>query len=481
VPLNTSKRWEIAYARRLFITDFIIICGAVFLSQLRYIPSGTNLELKSFSPWVVISYDWISIVIICIWLLSLQLFGTRERRTAGAGNKEYRRVFQGTLASFAIVAISGYLFQAELSRIYTVVLFVSGLITLTISRWLWRKWLTSQRKQKKYIESAMLVGSGQSVQEIEQELLNHPEAGLQVVGKIVLDNDSMGKTTSTKKARALASEILNKLQASSASHLVICSSDVLSPAVVKELSWELDPLNHELIVAPSIIGVGGPRIHSRPLAGLPLLYIETPDFEGNGPISKRALDVVLSGLLIILLSPIFLVVAIAIKATSPGPIFYRQERVGLDGRLFGMIKFRSMKVNADDQLAALLEAEGKGDTPFFKVDNDPRVTSIGKFLRKYSIDELPQLFNVFVGDMSLVGPRPQRPAEVELYDHVAARRLLVKPGMTGLWQVSGRSMLSWEESIRLDLYYVENWSLSADFLILARTAKAVLKPGETAK
>jgi exopolysaccharide biosynthesis polyprenyl glycosylphosphotransferase len=211
-----------------------------------------------------------------------------------------------------------------------------------------------------------------------------------------------------------------------------------------------------------------------------LVHVAFPALEGWRRFLKRAMDIVGSGLLVLLLSPVFLIVAMVVKATSPGPIFYRQERIGRQGLPFGMIKFRSMIQNADDQLATLLDLQGTGDKPLFKVVDDPRITPVGSFLRKYSIDELPQLLNVLFGEMSLVGPRPQRPAEVALYDDIAHRRLRVKPGMSGLWQVSGRSALSWEDALRLDLYYIENWSLAQDMIILFRTFRAVIRPEGTA-
>ncbi|WP_449372207.1 sugar transferase [Arthrobacter psychrolactophilus] len=216
------------------------------------------------------------------------------------------------------------------------------------------------------------------------------------------------------------------------------------------------------------------RIHTQQVAGLPLIHVTTPKLEGGKRVAKRAFDLVGAGLLVIFLSPLFAVLAILTKLSSPGPIFYTQERVGVRGRTFNMIKFRSMIVNADAQLAGLLNAQGTADKPLFKVENDPRITPVGRVLRKYSLDELPQLFNVLLGNMSLVGPRPQRDGEVALYDDAAKRRLYVQPGMSGLWQVSGRSNLTWEESIRLDLYYVENWSLITDISILFKTAKAVV-------
>lgn len=189
--------------------------------------------------------------------------------------------------------------------------------------------------------------------------------------------------------------------------------------------------------------------------------------------AKRTFDITVAGILLVLLSPIFLVLALLVRVTSPGPVFYRQERIGLRGTTFNMLKFRSMKINADAELQSLLDAQGSSAKPLFKVSNDPRITPVGRVLRKYSLDELPQLLNVIGGTMSLVGPRPQRAGEVALYDDAAHRRLYVSPGMSGLWQVSGRSNLTWEESIRLDLYYVENWSLMTDVVILFKTFKAV--------
>ncbi len=176
-----------------------------------------------------------------------------------------------------------------------------------------------------------------------------------------------------------------------------------------------------------------------------------------------------------MLSPVLLVLALLVKVTSTGPVFFLQERVGLNGSTFHMIKFRSMVVDAEQRLQELSALDrAEGNTVLFKMKNDPRVTRVGAFMRRYSLDEVPQLFNVLVGSMSLVGPRPPLAREVERYDVHVHRRFLVKPGMTGLWQVSGRSDLSWEDSVRLDLYYVENWSMVGDLLILWRTARAVV-------
>jgi len=262
--------------------------------------------------------------------------------------------------------------------------------------------------------------------------------------------------------------------------VAITSTDELPPDKVKEISWGLEAGRQHLVLAPSIIDIAGPRLHTRPVAGLPLIHVETPRFTRGQLFVKRTFDIIGASILIVLLSPVLLVVTIAVSWTSIGPLLYKQERIGRNGQPFKMLKFRSMRVGADKELKALLEAQGTSEKPLFKIKDDPRITPVGRVIRKYSLDELPQLFNVLGGSMSLVGPRPQIAAEVALYTDAARRRLLARPGLTGLWQVSGRSSLDWEDAVRLDLYYVENWSLVSDLAILMKTAKAVAAPGGSA-
>ncbi|MET3165127.1 UNVERIFIED_ORG: exopolysaccharide biosynthesis polyprenyl glycosylphosphotransferase [Arthrobacter sp. UYEF10] len=247
----------------------------------------------------------------------------------------------------------------------------------------------------------------------------------------------------------------------------------LHPQDLRRLGWELAARDIGMILAPALTDIAGPRIHTQPVAGLPLIHVSTPKLTGGKKVAKRTFDLAVAGALVIVLAPLLLALAVLVGMTSAGPVLYRQERIGLRGSTFNMLKFRSMKVDADAELQTLLNSQGAGDTPLFKVVNDPRITRLGRVLRKFSLDEIPQLLNVLGGSMSLVGPRPQREGEVALYDDAAHRRLYVSPGMSGLWQVSGRSNLTWEESIRLDLYYVENWSLMGDVLILFKTFKAV--------
>jgi exopolysaccharide biosynthesis polyprenyl glycosylphosphotransferase len=268
-------------------------------------------------------------------------------------------------------------------------------------------------------------------------------------------------------------EILDVILTTDVDAVAVSAGVNMHPRDLRQLGWELAARDIGMILAPALTDIAGPRIHTQPVAGLPLIHVSTPKLTGGKKVAKRAFDIAGAGLILTLLAPLFLVLSLLVYLTDRGPVFYKQERIGLRGTTFNMLKFRSMKVEADAQLASLLLAQGSNDKPLFKIENDPRITPLGKYLRKYSLDELPQLLNVLGGSMSLVGPRPQREGEVALYDDAAHRRLYVSPGMSGLWQVSGRSNLSWEESIRLDLYYVENWSLTGDVVILFKTFKAV--------
>jgi exopolysaccharide biosynthesis polyprenyl glycosylphosphotransferase len=238
--------------------------------------------------------------------------------------------------------------------------------------------------------------------------------------------------------------------------------------------WALEERRVQVIVVPSLTDVSEDRIRVRPVAGLPLVHLERPQSQQAGRWLKRSFDVIGSAALLVFASPVLLAVALAVRFHDGGPVLFRQTRVGRDGREFECLKFRSMEVNAEQRLDALNALRDGGNTVLFKMVEDPRITRPGRIIRRFSLDELPQLWNVLQGDMSLVGPRPPLPHEVEQYHSDVMRRLRVRPGMTGLWQVSGRSDLSWEETVRLDLYYVDNWSMVQDLAILARTLQAVL-------
>jgi exopolysaccharide biosynthesis polyprenyl glycosylphosphotransferase len=254
--------------------------------------------------------------------------------------------------------------------------------------------------------------------------------------------------------------------------VAVCPTPGWTPRRLHHLAWHLEDAPAELVVDPGLMEVAGPRLHVEPVDGLPLLRLTRPAFSGISWVVKQLLDRLGSALALLLVAPLLLAIAIGVKLDG-GPVLFRQTRVGQHGREFSMLKFRSMVVDAEQRLADL-GPRNEGAGPLFKMRRDPRVTRVGSILRRFSLDELPQLLNVLTGAMSLVGPRPPLPSEVATYGRDAQRKLVVKPGLTGLWQVSGRSELSWEQSVRLDLRYVENWNLALDALILWKTVGAVI-------
>ena len=467
--------WRKAYARRLIVTDFLVLAWVIFGVQIAWFGvDSADVAFHDNVGALAVNYTAISVVLLIGWMIALSIYGTREPRAIGTGSQEYRLIADGALRLFGLLAIVAFLFQINLARGYVLIAFPLGLIVLLFSRWMWRQWLGVQRARGQYTSRVLLVGSSASVDYFAKELSRQPEAGYVVVGACV----PLGAGPHTAGAVPVFGDlggVSAAMATSGADTVIITSSDELPPERVRQLSWALEPGRQHLVVAPSLVDIGGPRIHTRPVAGLPLIHVETPRYEGSKRVAKRTFDIVASGLGIIVLSPVLIAIAMAVRLGSAGPVFFRQERVGYKGRHFEMLKFRSMVIDAEQRLIALQDKErAEGNAVLFKMRDDPRVTRVGKFIRRYSLDELPQLINVFNGTMSLIGPRPPLAREVERYEQHVHRRFLVKPGITGLWQVSGRSNLSWDESVRLDLYYVENWSLTGDVVILWRTARAVL-------
>jgi exopolysaccharide biosynthesis polyprenyl glycosylphosphotransferase len=469
------ERWQRVYARRLVLTDVASVVVACFLSELIWIGNGARSVAHGTGELTGVSYTLVTLGFIVGWLILLAVSASRDHTVIGAGTLEYRKIVESTIAVFGTGAALAYLFQAQLGRGYFLTIVPLGLILLLSSRWAWRQWLNRARRSGHFTSRTLLLGQSRTARQFAQTILNNNESGLQLVGAV------LGGVTGTIRGDLVPGvpvlghtrDILNAVLTSKADTLVVSDTHGLSHEEFRRLGWDLEQLDVKLVVAPAITDVAGPRIHSRPVAGLPLIYIDFPTLSRRKAAVKRGTDIIGSAVLLLLASPVLLVVGAAVKFTSRGPLFYRQERIGQHGEPFHMIKFRSMVQGADDKLQSLLDAQGTSDKPLFKINNDPRITPVGRVIRKYSLDELPQLLNVFKGDMSLVGPRPQVPKEVALYDDDAHRRHIMKPGMSGLWQVSGRSRLSWDDAIRLDLYYVENWSLTGDLAILWRTIKVV--------
>ncbi|MEV8000939.1 sugar transferase [Pseudarthrobacter oxydans] len=423
-------------------------------------------------------YIILSLALIIAWCLMLGFWGSREARILGAGSEEYKRVIAASAWLFGFVAVISYALRIDTARGFVGLAFPAGVIGLLAARWLMRQHLTVDRRNGHSSSKVLIVGTLPAAIHLVRSLRTQPAAGylpvaVQVPTSEANAGSALGLGIPITASGLGVSSVLTAIETAGIDTVAISSGAPLSPTDLRQLGWELAARDVGMILAPALTDIAGPRIHTQPVAGLPLIHVSTPKLTGGKKVAKRTFDIALAGTLTLLLFPLFVLIAVLVKATSRGPVFYVQERIGLRGTSFRMLKFRSMKLNADNELQSLLAAQGTADRPLFKVDNDPRITPVGRILRKYSLDELPQLLNVLGGSMSLVGPRPQRDTEVALYDDAAHRRLYVSPGMSGLWQVSGRSNLSWEESIRLDLYYVENWSLMGDVLILAKTFKAV--------
>jgi exopolysaccharide biosynthesis polyprenyl glycosylphosphotransferase len=319
--------------------------------------------------------------------------------------------------------------------------------------------------------SVLVVGDRDHLVGLIRALSSVPQAGYRVVAACCRDADRgfIGEVP-VLGDESDAADIARRIGVNT----VACtSSSRFDAGGLRRLGWALEGQDVDLVVVPRLTDVAGPRVLTRPVAGLSLLHVESPVFAGPKLAIKTAVDRIGAAVLLIVLSPVFAVIAFLIRRDGDGPVFFRQERVGKDGSFFPMLKFRTMQVGSEEALPTLLD-QSDGQGPLFKLRADPRITRIGTTLRRYSLDELPQLVNVLRGQMSLVGPRPPLASEVETYGHDVRRRLLVKPGMTGLWQINGRSDLTWDESVRFDLYYVENWSVMSDLMILWRTGRAVL-------
>lgn len=436
------------------------------------VPETERLSVRG-QPYVVLS-----LVLAAGWWAVLSLRGSREPTVLGHGSEEYKRVLSASLILFGIVAIVSYALQLDTARGYVGVALPAGLAMLLLSRVIVRRLLHIERAHGKSSLQVLVVGSTSGVQHLVDSLRAQPMAGYIPVGAylpgVEADGSTAGSLDLPVVGRAAdADQIIADIASFKPDAVALSSSMQLPPETIRALGWALADLNIRLIMAPALTDVAGPRIHTQPVAGLPLIHVSTPNLEKGQRFIKRTTDIFGAAFLIIALSPLLAVVALLVRLDSQGPVLFRQERVGTAGERFEMFKFRSMVVDAETKLEQLRDGH-EGNAVLFKLKNDPRVTKVGRVLRKFSLDELPQLFNVLGGSMSLVGPRPPLAAEVERYDIRAHRRLLVRPGMTGLWQVSGRSLLSWDETVRLDLYYVENWSFLGDLTILLRTFKAVL-------
>lgn len=482
LPVAAGRRgaapppWVAAYAARVAASDVVAVSVAMAVAYLvRFDPARGTTVSGNFSP----SYLSLSAGLAIAWLAALGLVHSRHRRVVGTGAEEYHLVFAATWRLFALVAIVAYLLKMQIGRGYLAVAAPLGLALLIAGRYFWRLWLHRRRDHGEFRSGVLVIGHRAKAARLIDEVNHAPHAGYTVVGvcvpsgEVAPDEEILGvPVLGSIEEAAEAARLVG------ASAVAVSGADAVTSEAVRQLGWDLEGTGTDLALTLALLDVAGPRVHLSPVSDLPLMYVDEARFSGSRYVLKSVFDWVTALLITLVLAPLLLVVAVLVATTSAGPVLYAQQRVGKDGRPFRMYKFRSMRRGADAMLDDVLAAEGAdGVGIYYKPKHDPRVTRIGRVLRRYSLDELPQLFNVLNGTMSLVGPRPQVDAEVAQYDRRASRRLLVKPGLTGLWQVSGRNDLPPDEAIRLDVRYVENWTMFGDLLIMARTVKAIFAAG----
>ena len=420
-------------------------------------------------------YLWFSLALAALWPLAQAAAGSYSPRFIGTGSEEFRKVARGGLFLLAAISVVSYGGQLAIARSFVLFTVPAMTVATLVARFAARRWLSRARRRGRCVKRVVAVGRDAAVADLVRHMQADRHTGMEVVAACVTTPQlaTCVRATGVPVDGDLDS-VLDVLRRRDAEAVAVTSASETAAVYLRKLSWQLEGSGIELLVSPGLIEVAGPRLHIRPFVGLPLLAIEEPVFSGWKRVLKGALDRSGAAIALLLVAPVLFAIAVAVKVSSPGPVLYRQERVGAHGHTFTMLKFRSMVDGAADRLHEVV-ALNEHDGVLFKIRQDPRVTPVGRFLRRFSLDELPQLFNVLDGTMSLVGPRPPLQSEVDRYDTSIRRRLLVKPGLTGLWQISGRSDLSWEESVRLDLRYVENWSLALDLLILWKTVWAVIR------
>ncbi|WP_199711297.1 sugar transferase [Tessaracoccus antarcticus] len=443
-----------------------ILVGATFI-----LANVTSTRLRG-SPETAISTEatLATGALILIWLMGLRLTGAYSVIHLGAGADEYKRVVNATAIAAGIFGIACFLFKYDYPRLTFAVWVAMGLLVLLVVRYTRRQIMHRLHLRGLLQTPVLVVGADHHVDEVHRALRRARWAGYKIVGAVTRE-----RRLTTATGLPVLGEFSNLAEVISTQGIatvIFAEGSFTCPEEFRRLAWQLEECQVQMMVVPTLADVSAERLEFSPMAGLPLVHVARPRALKSLRWSKRAADVVASALLLLLAAPLLLITAVAVKLEDGGPVIFRQRRVGLNGEEFDCLKLRSMCIDAEAKIAAL-QSQNEGAGVLFKMTNDPRITTVGKFIRRFSIDELPQLWNTLRGDMSLVGPRPALPREVAQYDSDTMRRLHVRPGLTGLWQVSGRSNLSWEDTVRLDLYYVDNWSAVRDLMILAKTAKAV--------
>jgi exopolysaccharide biosynthesis polyprenyl glycosylphosphotransferase len=459
---STASTWARDYLRRAALADFGCAVVGVFAAvQLR------------FGNHVTATYVALSLALPLLWLAALSLAGGYDARFIGTGSDEFRKVLNAGVGLTAVIAICSYMFNSELARGYVLIALPTIALFDLFARYAMRKRLHRLRATGRCMLNVVAVGHEPAVAALITELRRDCYHGLQVVGACVARPSECSEVAKVPVYGGL-DDVTAAVHYSGADTVAVLSCPEMDGLKLRRLAWELEKTDTDLCVSPALLDVAGPRTTIRPTAGLTLLHVDHPQLDGVPLLVKDLFDRCAAAAVLILLAPLLVILGVAIRLSDHGPALFTQMRVGKHGRAFRIYKFRTMVIDAEQRRQQLLAMNDAGGV-LFKLRADPRVTALGTYLRRWSLDELPQLFNVLLGHMSLVGPRPALPEETARYADYVRRRLAVKPGLTGLWQVSGRSDLSWDESVRLDLRYVENWSFALDLQILWKTMWALIR------
>ncbi|HVT66040.1 MAG TPA: sugar transferase [Mycobacteriales bacterium] len=467
-----AQPWEGSYRLQLLVVDLLIIVDSTLLAD--YLRFGRSSSGVQFSGGYGVSYAALSLVLAPLWLGALAAARTYEMRFLGVGEDEYKGVVRASWWLMAVIAVVAYAFRIQFARGYVAIALPVGTVLLLVARYIQRKILHRGRRRGRYCHRVLAIGGREGVEAFAAELEGESYLGLALVG-VCLPSPDAAATVRGAPVLGSLTQVLVAAAQCEADTIAVTVGRGMNREVLRKLAWDLEGSGIDLVVDPELLDVAGTRILARPAIGLPFVHVDEPELSGPRQALKASVEWCFAALAVLLLSPLIVALLIAIRADSPGSPVFRQTRVGKNGREFTVFKLRTMHVDAESLLESLREQNEAADGLLFKMRDDPRITRVGRLLRKWSLDELPQLWNVLLGDMALVGPRPPLPSEVAAYDREVGRRLLVRPGITGLWQVSGRSDLSWKESVRLDLYYVENWSLALDAMIVWKTVFAVFR------
>ncbi|MFI6817313.1 sugar transferase [Nonomuraea sp. NPDC050328] len=424
-------------------------------------------EVSTYAtPYVVLS-----LALPLVWVCSIALNRAYEPRMLGVGSEEFRRITRCGLVLITGLAVCAYLTKTDVARGYVVIALPLTVLLTLVFRYGLRRALHRRRARGRCLRRVVAAGHPEAVAELVGLFRKERYHGMEVVA-VCLPRDAPDERVAGVPVAGAFADIALAVGLYDADTVAVLACPEMDGLALRRLAWRLERSHTELVVAPALMEVAGPRTTIRPVAGLPLLHVEHPELAGARQLLKNLFDRAVALALLVALSPLLVALAVAVRLSSPGPVLFRQTRIGRDGRPFTILKFRTMWRDAENRKITLTSDRGG---VLFKIRHDPRITPLGTRMRRHSLDELPQLLNVLRGHMSLVGPRPPLPEEVARYGDDVRRRLLVRPGLTGLWQVSGRSDLSWEESVRLDLRYVENWSLMLDLQILWKTWSAVAR------